>query len=385
MELQYFIDKFKFAFLAIVFLNSVTFYAQSRAKLDSLRAEANVLTYSNPELSIQKGLQLYNLAQNDASIQINALLVVANGYAVLKNHDKVFEYAFKADSIAKKSNNFTDRIRALGFIGGQYQRLNLGDKALNYLDEAYDISVKNQLPDSLKFLQGNILFVKGLIQKDNLGCEYALKYLMEAAEVFKSNISSKAINASVAIAKNKIGDCNFEMKDYKKAKANYEEFIFYAKKINATKNIAYSELGLANILSEEGENAKAIEMLENAILSIKDVNDIGTNSDIYKALSKNYSAIGDTENSNKYNSLYLGEQEKLLSEEKKSLNKVVNDLSSENVRKRAEQKSKYTYIFLFLGILLLLFLYFIVKKIIAKRKKIALHKQEIEKSTKTRQ
>jgi tetratricopeptide (TPR) repeat protein len=327
---------------------------------------------------------LYELAKNDPSTQIGALIIVANGYAVLKNHDKVLEYAFRADSVAQKNNNYTDRIRVLGFIGGEYQRLKLSDKALNYLDAAYEISVKHPLPDSLNFLKGNILFVKGLIQKDNLGCEYALKFMNEAKNIFKQNISSKTINASIAIANNNIGDCNFDLKAFAKAEENYNEAIVYASKVNATKSIAYAELGLAKILTEEGKNTEAIEMLEEAMKAVENVNDIGINSEIYKALSNSYSAIGDTENFNKYTSLYLAEQEKLLSEEKKSLNKVVNDLSSENIKKREEQKDKYNYLFMFFGFILLLFFYFIIKKILAKRKKIALHKKEMHKSSKKR-
>lgn len=367
-----------FFFFAVCHLSQ----AQSRAELDSLRSEASVMLYNDPKLSIKKGLQLYEIAKKDPSIQIGALIVIANGYAVLKNHDQVLKYAFKADSIAKNNNNFTDRMRILTFIGGEYQRLNLSDKALNYLDQAYEISVKHPLPDSLKFLQGNMLFVKGLVQKNNLGCEYALEYFTQAEKVFKSNISGKAINANIAIANNKIGDCNFEMKDYEKAKKNYEESIFYAQKINSTKNIAYSELGLANILSKQGEKQKAIDLLEKALSSIKNMNDIGINSEIYKALSENYSAIGDTENFNKYTSLYSTEQEKLLSEEKKSLNKVANDLSIENIEKQREQKNKYLYLFLFSGCVLGLVLYFSIKKILSKKRKIALHKKEINKTSK---
>ena len=357
------------------------FFAQTQSSLDSLRSEATVVVYSNPELAISKGLKLYALSKNNRSTQVSALIIVANGYAVLKNHDKVLEYAFKADSIAEKSKNFADHIRALGFIAGEYQRLGLSDKALNYLDEAYDTSLRHPLPDSLKFLQGNILFVKGLIQMDNLGCEYALEYFKQAEKVFKNNISSDAINASVAIASNKIADCNFEMKDYKSAKRNYEQSIAYAKKIDAVKNIAYSELGLANILSIEGRIEQAVALLEKAMLSIENVNDIGINSEIYKALSNNYSALGDTVNFNKYTSLYLAEQEKLLSEENKSLNKVVSDLSFNTGKKRAAQKDKYTYLFLFFGILLVLLLYIIIKKIEVKRRKIALYKKKMEKSS----
>ncbi len=356
--------------------------AQNRAHLDSLRQEASVVTYSDPELAIKKGLELYSLAKDDPSTQIGALIIIANGYAILKKHDNVLKYAFKADSIAEKSNTYSDRIRVLGFIGGEYQRLNLNDKALNYLDQAYEISVKNPLPDSLKFLQGNILFVKGLIQKDHLGCEYALPFLEQARAVFKNNISSKTINASIAIADSNIGDCNFEMENYDEAEKNYNEAIEYASKVNSTKSIAYGNLGLANILAKKGKYKEAIIILEAAFLSIKKINDPGTNSQVLKALSENYEAVGDTENFNKYSSLYIAENEKLLDEEKKSLKKIVTDLSSENSAERTQQKNKYTYLFLFLGVIFMLLIVLIIRNILQKRKKIAEQRQEIDNSSK---
>ncbi|GHC53480.1 hypothetical protein GCM10008083_16890 [Ulvibacter litoralis] len=361
---------------------SLGMYAQSRATLDSIRAEATLLTYSNPQLAIKKGLQLYEMAKNDPSSQTAALITVANAYAILKNHEKVLTYAFRADSVAEKSNNYADRVRVLGFIGGEYQRLKLGNKALSYLDKAYEITVNHPLPDSIKFLQGNIVFVKGLIQKDNLGCEYALEYLKEAEVIFKNNTTNKAINSSIGIANNNIGDCNFELKEYAAAKENYEEAIFYGSKVNSTKIVAYSELGLSKILTVEGKNLEAIHTLQEALKSIEHINDISMNSEIYKALSDNYSIVEDTENFNKYTSLYLAEEAKLLSEEKKSLNTIVNDISLDNSEKSEAQKNKYNYFFIFSIIVLLLLLLYILKNILKKRKKIAQHKEKIDSSEK---
>ena len=380
MNSAYFFRKFKGIAVVLLFFQVLHSGAQTRAQLDSLRQEASVVTYSNPNLAIEKGMELYDLAKGDPSTQIGALIIIANGYAVLKNHENVLKYAFKADSIAEKSETYSDRIRVLGFIGGQYQRLNLNDKALNYLDQAYDISVQNPLPDSLKFLQGNILFVKGLIQKDNLGCEYALPFMEQAKSVFKDNISSKAINASIAISNNKIADCHFEMEAYGKAKQNYTQAIEYASKVNAIKSIAYANRGLANILSKQGQYEDAIKKLKAAFHSIEDVNDMGINSELLKSLSENYDAIGDTENFNKYTALYLAENEKLLAEEKKSLTEVITDLSTENSEERTKQKNIYTYLIIFLALVFLLLVYLIVKKILQKRRQIDQQRQEIDKS-----
>ncbi|RFN57810.1 tetratricopeptide repeat protein [Marixanthomonas ophiurae] len=371
---------FLFLFGVLVFKHAV--YAQNKALIDSLRQEANVLAYSNPELAVERGLELFSLSKNKPSQQVSALLTVANAYAVLKDHDKVLKYALKADSIADKNRNYTDQVRALGFIGGQYQRLKLSNRALEYLDRAYTISVKHPLPDSIQYLQGNILFVKGLIQRDNLGCEYALPYFTEAAQVFRENLDKKLMNSSMAIALNNIGDCNFQLEKYDVAKKNYNEAIIFASKINALKNSAYSKLGLAKILSEEEKNQLAIQTLQEALLSVENINDAGLKTALYKALSDNYAAIGNNEKYNAYTKLYFEEEEKLLNEEKNSINQVANNLAAENLDKRENQKNTYTYIFIICGILLLVVLEYILRKILQKRKKIAQQKQEIENTSK---
>ena len=356
--------------------------AQNKALIDSLRQEANVLAYSNPELAVERGLELYSLSKNNPSQQVSALLTVANGYAVLKDHDQVLKYALKADSIAGENKNYSDQIRALGFIGGQYQRLKLSNRALKYLDRAYNLSIEHPLPDSIQYIQGNILFVKGLIKRDNLGCEYALPNFTEAAKVFRDNLEKKLMNSSMAITLNNIGDCNFQLEKYETARQNYNEAIAFASKINAVKNTAYSKLGLAKILSKEKKHTLAIQKLEDALRSVKSINDAGLKTELYKTLSENYAAVGNNEKYNTYTKLYFEEEEKLLNEEKKSINQVANNLAAENLDKRENQKNTYTYIFIICGLLLLVVLGYIISKILQKRRKIAQKKREIENTSK---
>ena len=335
---------------------STSLFGQEQKRLDSLKKELNVLVYSNPKLAIAQGLELYEASHDDPSYQVSVLLAIANGYAVLKEHDNVFRYALKADSIAEVNAFYIDQVRVLGFIGGQYRRLKLSNRALQYLDQAYDLTLEHPLPDSLEFLKGNILVVKGLVQKDNIGCEFALPYLKEGVEVFKKNSIKNAIKANLAITLNNIGECHIEIENYTAAKTSFNEAIMYAEEINAIKSVASSKLGLARLLTLEGQHDAAVKILENALTSIEGVNDAATNSLILKALSENYEILGNEEKHNSYTRLYLAEEHKLLEEEKKSLNKVTEELSSENQEKRQNQKTKYTFIFIVFGFFLILIL-----------------------------
>ncbi|OAB77381.1 tetratricopeptide repeat protein [Cochleicola gelatinilyticus] len=368
-------------FLAV--LSSVSHLsAQTRTQLESLLKEANVSTYNDPKNAIAKGHELYKLAEHNSDFQVGALLTIANAYAVLKDHEKVFHYALKADSIAEQHKNYTDQIKVLGFIGGQYQRLKLGSRALNYLDRAYELSVAHPLPDSIQYLKGNIAFVKGLIQRDNLGCGYALPNFEEAVEVFKKSLEKPSLNASVAIALNRVGDCNFELKNFKAAQTSYSDAITYASRINSKLTIAYSKLGLAKLHFENKEHTEAIGILKEAVEIVSEMNDVGINSQLYEAIAKNYFELNDIENYNTYNALYFSEEEKLVSEEKKSLNIVAKEMASESRKKREEKRNTYTYLFLCLGIFSVLIILFIALKLIRKRRKLNEKKRNAEKASK---
>jgi tetratricopeptide (TPR) repeat protein len=379
------IKKSIFIFICYHFLFGFNCHGQQSSRLDSLRHETNVLVYNDPEQAVINGLELFEMAKGLPSYEIGALLTVANAYAVLKDHEKVLIYALKADSIASSNNSYVDRIRALGFLGGQFQRLKLGNRALEYLDRANGIAEAHPLPDSLKYLQGNILFVKGLIQRDNLGCQYALEYFNSAADIFKIDEKNKTLNASLAISHNNIGDCLFEIGSVEESRKNFNLAIAYASNINATKNVAYSKMGLARILSSQEKYEAAVSILNEAINSLEKIDDSGIKSQLYKALADNYSALGNSARSDEYMNLYVAEEQKLIDREKESLDKVSKDLSLELQKEREKQKDKYTIYFLISGVILFIVLLYVIRKIMQKRKQIASHRRQIEKSSENRQ
>jgi hypothetical protein len=365
--------------VVLTFLMLVSYtWAQQHKNLDSLLVETNLLVYNNPELAIKKGLSYYKEAKNNPSLQVSFLLIVANGNAVLKNHDKVFEYALLAKSIADKNADYVNQIKVTGFLGGQYQRLKLKDKATEYIDKAHTLSIQHPLPDSLNYLKGNILFVKGLLQKDDLGCEYALPYFTEAVAILKKYSNKKSTVAGLAIIYNNIGGCYLAQDDLKKAEENFIEGRNHANTIKSQKSIASAELGLGEVLTAQNKPRLAISKIEQVLPIIEEIDDIALKKDAYKALSENYFKISDNKNYEFYTKAYLAEEKKLIEQENKSLNKVVNKITNESDESQENQKKNYRYLVLFLVLFLGAVLYFIYYKLTVKKKNLTKLKETLK-------
>ncbi|WP_417368322.1 tetratricopeptide repeat protein [Flavobacterium beibuense] len=353
-------------------------YATAQVNLDSLKTELNLMVYNNPKEALRRVEEIYPTI-TDPSMQISYLLTSANAYAVLKNHDAVMETALKAKKIADEKGSSVNRLQVSGFIGGQYRRLGLDDKALLYINEAEEVFKTEAIPDSLKYLGGNILIVKGLIQRTSLGCEYALPYFKEAANVYKKYVSKKINLVSVAIAHNNIADCYIEINDLDAAEFNFKEAIKYSLEVNSGHSLAYAKMGLSRIYKQEDENEKAITLLKEVDADLEEMNDLSIKKEVYKLLSENYKAIKDTQNYEHYSQLYFDETKRIIAEEKKSLNTVVNDLSEEKEKSQQETKSKFIFILLGAILVFIVIMSYMAYKIVKKRKKINQKKEQVDK------
>src|SRR5690606_40331184 len=96
-------------------------------------------------------------------------------------------------------------------------------------------------------------------------------------------------------------------------------------------------MGLSRIYKQKNENNKAIGLLKEVDSDLDKMNDLSIKKEVYKQLSENYKAIKDTQNYEYYNQLYFEETKRIIAEEKKSLNAVVNDLSEE--KQKSDRKS----------------------------------------------
>ncbi|WP_379963214.1 tetratricopeptide repeat protein [Epilithonimonas sp. UC225_85] len=307
-------------------------------------------------------------------MEISVLTVIGSSYSVKKDYEKAIEYAFKTREISQKINDYPTQIQVAGFIGEKYHNLNIYSKAKYYADEAYELIEKHPLPDSLKFYKGNVLFLKALIYRDELGCDFAQTYYNKALEVYIPALKGREmLRFSIADIYNEIGGCFLEENNLKSAKGAFEKSLHYAVNGNYALLNAESLAGLGRVLYLQKDYKKAKQEFDKAIQILKSNNVENANPEVYKYISENYYALNDIDNHTLYLNLYKQKTNTDISAKKKSVNQII-------VKQTAEENSnngnsgKY-WIITILCILIALVLY----QIIQTKNKIRKLKKQISK------
>ncbi|GGG66035.1 hypothetical protein GCM10007332_30840 [Epilithonimonas arachidiradicis] len=333
---------------------------------------------SNPDKVIKLGTELYKKYKGNPKMEISILTIIGSSYSIKKEYEKAIEYAFKTREISQKINDYPTQIQVAGFIGEKYHNLNIYSKAKYYADEAYELIEKHPLPDDLKFYKGNILYLKALIYRDELGCDFAETYYNQALEVYISALKNREmLRFSIADLYNEIASCFLEENKLAAAKESYDKSLYYA--VNGDYDLLNAEsiAGLGRIYYLQKNHGAAKREFDKAISILNSKKIENANPEVYKYISENYYALGDIENYTSYLNLYKQKTNTDISAKKKSVNGII-------VKKTAEENSdddnssKY-WIISILAILIVLIIYQIVQT----KVKIAKLKKQISKDDNT--
>ncbi len=306
----------------ILAVSSPTLSAQKEdtPNLDSLFLMMN----SNPDKVIRLGNELYKKYKGNPRMEISVLTIIGSSYSVKKDYEKAIEYAFKTREISQKINDYPTQIQVAGFIGEKYHNLNIYSKAKYYADEAYELIEKHPLPESLKFYKGNILYLKALIYRDELGCDFAQTYYQKALDVYIPAIKGREmLRFSVADIYNEIGGCYLEESKLEDAEISFRSSLQYAVNGDYALLNAESLAGLGRILYLKKDYSEAKKDFDKAILILKSNKVENANPEVYQYISENYYALNDIENHTYYLNLYKQKTSNDISAKKKSVNGII--------------------------------------------------------------
>lgn len=306
----------------ILAVSSPTLSAQKEdtPNLDSLFLMMN----SNPDKVIRLGNELYKKYKGNPRMEISVLTIIGSSYSVKKDYEKAIEYAFKTREISQKINDYPTQIQVAGFIGEKYHNLNIYSKAKYYADEAYELIEKHPLPESLKFYKGNILYLKALIYRDELGCDFAQTYYQKALDVYIPAIKGREmLRFSVADIYNEIGGCYLEESKLEDAEISFKSSLQYAVKGDFALLNAESLAGMGRILYLKKDYSEAKKEFDKAILILKSNKVENANPEVYQYISENYYALNDIENHTYYLNLYKQKTSNDISAKKKSVNGII--------------------------------------------------------------
>lgn len=348
--------------IALILFNVMTVFAQKKDKLSTILATATLDIYEKPDRVIKIGDSIYNSPSSSNEVKIRALRLISNAYASKRDYQKSLKYFLKANALSKNTGDIYSQINILSQTGVKYQQMGVYDKAIQYLDESDKLIATLSSKDFERhaYTQASNYIVRGFIYKDQLNCDIAINYFDKGIALYKKrNTDSEQPNLSIAYY-NK-GNCYITMSDYAAAKKSFLEAIALAENVNANSLKAFAQKGLAEVYTKEGNYAKAIEILEEALEISKNVGDLVLNRGVYIALANNYLAVNDWQQYQKYNKLFLQNQLIIKESERRSINDSIDELTQINDQKLEEVKTKYFYIISILVLSIFVMLYLLYR------------------------
>lgn len=316
---------------SILFFWGFASYAQ-QPDLNKKIEEGNKLIFQNPEKAKEIGREVYQKADEDSYVKINALLILAQSEALLANYESSLKYALEAKQIAEKLNDNSYKARVYIYLGYHYQRINLKDKAWEYIDEAEKIVQAHPIPDSLSYIKGNIFFTKASMYQTDLDCNYAITYFNKAIKAYRESANQYA-NSNIGLAYGQKGYCELELNKLTEAEQSFTEAIENSEHNHDTRNGIYARMGIARIYTLKNNYNKSNELLHSELKRADAANLKHVKNEIYEYLADNYLKLKDVKNYELYDGLYKKSKSEFAKSEMVSVNHILKDVSKQKEKK----------------------------------------------------
>lgn len=340
--------------------------------VDSLLRRVEFEIFKNPDKAIKTADSLLRIEKN-IDDQISIYLVLSNANIAKRNFDESLKYSLKAKALTNQTSNIPKKISVLFSIAVQYQQMDLFNKSLETLD-SFDEALSYYDDKSVEksFQIARSLAIRGMIYKSQGNFEIALQKFLLSIENFKKSKQGKPTFLNMSVIYYNIGYSYLNLKNAKTAEQYFEKSHEVALKTKAKSLEAFALKGWAETYVAEEQNAKAIELLEQAEQLSTSVGDLMLNEGIYKLLADNYLFLNNTEKYQIYHKKYLNVKFEREQSELKSINRSIDSHSEEKLGQLKEIKNHYkierAIVFSIALLTILILLYFIRKQILKNRK-----------------
>jgi tetratricopeptide (TPR) repeat protein len=344
-------------FFFLLFVNRS--YSQTQ-NLDSIFKKGLKEIFEHPDKAIAMGKTVYQMAPEGSAIKVKALMLISDAYSSKRDYRKSLEYVILAKKLSTKNDDPLMQMQILTRTAVQYQQLRIYDKAIQYLDECSRLVAAYPEKDSIHYMMGNNLVIRGFIYKEQLNCDIAISYFRQGIVEYKLT-NRNVVNSNLSITYYNIGNCQIKLSQLQEAKASFMKSATYAETLDAKSLLAFAKKGQAEVLTLEGQYPESIKILLEAQSASTVVGDLVLNQGIYKGLSENYLAVNDWPNYRKYHEKYLKTQLKIKESERKSISDSLNELAVSQNKELEISKSRYVICITGLAIVSIFLLIFMLR------------------------
>lgn len=352
-------------------------FAQEDSILKERLRKAKFEVYSNPTEVIRLGDSLYDEHNVTLENKIEALLMVSDAYISIRNYPLAIEFITKAKGLLSKDSRPTVQLQILSRFAYQHFQLGFYDESIRLLDEIELLNTGLNESESLDNI-GYINTVRGLVYKEIVGCEVAMRYFRKAIESYLLS-QNKLTKMNLSTLHYNIGNCQLNLGDYDLAQNSFNEAFAVAEKYsyNNSSLMLYAQKGIANVYAYKLDHEKAVLKLLDLYDSAKRIGDQSLLRSVLYDLSSSYLELEDWDSFSRFSSEYIQYNERILNAEKQAATYALTDAENSYNIKIAKKKVNFLiYITLVLS-LLLVFTIGLFLLIHFKNKSIAIKKEEM--------